>query len=52
MSSSQAANALGHTTWSIFDESQVNRMIEKGAQFTKLKKKIKAALHAVEKTGL
>ena len=27
-------------------------MIEKGAQLTRLKKKIKAALHAVEKTGL
>lgn len=60
MSFSQAANAvytqLGHTAWSIFDESQVDYMIEKGvdsgvgvlvpvgAKLTKLKEEIKTAL--------
>ena len=63
MSFSQAANAvytqLGHTAWSIFDESQVDYMIEKGvdsgvgvlvpvgAKLTKLKEEIKTALDEV-----
>lgn len=41
ISFSQTVNTLGHETWSIFDESQVDHVIENGAQLTKLKKKIK-----------
>ena len=62
LSFSQAANIIytqyGHHAWSIFDESQVDYMIERGvdsgvgvivpvgAKLTKLKEEIKAALQA------
>lgn len=44
MSFSQAANALGHKTWSICDASQVDHMIEKSIKLSKLKKEIKDAM--------